>query len=151
MRHTSMSSTGKLGAVAVGLAALACGDLTGVDPEDLVGTWRAYTAVATNAARTSETADLVANGVAITFVIEANGRVETIIAFDDIVDSDFGILEVSDGEFTLTIEGQPSTGTLRRKLHLLTINIITGVEWDFGNDGLDEPATLFLEMQRDQS
>ena len=37
------------------------------------------------------------------------------------------------------------------KYLVLTINIVTGVEWDFGNDGLDEPATLFLEMQRDQS
>ncbi len=148
MRHTSTSSTRSLTAIAVGLAALACGDATGVDPEDLVGTWSAFTAVATNPADPSETADLVAMGVSITFIIEATGRIETIFEFQDIVDRDVGMLTVTDDEFTLVIEGRPVTGTMSRQDDTLMMHIITGVEWDFGDDGLDEPATLLLEMQR---
>ena len=148
MRHTSTPSTRSLTAIAVGLAALACGDATGVDPEDLVGTGSAFTAVATNPGGPSETADLVAMGVSITFIIEATGRIETIFEFQDIVDRDVGTLTVTDGEFMLVIEGRPVTGTISRRDDTLMIHIITGVEWDFGDDGLDEPATLLLEMQR---
>ena len=68
--------------------------------------------------------------------------------FQDIVDSDVGTLTVTDGEFTLVIEGRPVTGTMSRRNDTLMMHIITGVEWDFGDDGLDEPTTLLLEMQR---
>ncbi len=148
MRHISTPSTRSLTMLAVGLAAVACGNATGVDPEDLAGTWTASWAVATNPANPSETADLLAMGVSLTFVIEANGRIETIFEFQDIVDRDFGTLAVSDGEFRLVIEGRPITGTISRRDDTLMMHIITGVEWDFGDDGLDEPATLLLEMQR---
>ncbi len=148
MRHISTPSTRSLTVLTVGLAALACGDATGVDPEDLVGTWSAFTAIATNPANPSETADLVAIGVSLTFVIEASGRVETIFEYQDIIDRDVGTLTVTDGEFALVIEGRPLTGTISRRDDTLTIDIITGMEWDFGDDGLDEPATMLLEMQR---
>ncbi len=148
MRHTSTPSTRSLTAIAVGLVAVACGDATGLDPEDLAGTWNATWAVATNPADPSETADLLVIGVSVTFVIEATGRVETIFEFQDIVDRDVGTLTVTDGEFMLVIEGRPVTGTISRRDDTLMIHIITGVEWDFGDDGLDEPATLLLEMQR---
>ncbi len=148
MRHISTPSTRSLTVLAVGLATIACGDATGVDPEDLVGTWSAFTAIATNPADPSETADLVAQGVSLTFVIEADGRIETIVEIQDIIDRDVGTLTVTDGEFTLVIEGRPLTGTISRRDDTLTIDIITGMEWDFGDDGLDEPATMFLEMLR---
>ena len=148
MRHTSTPSTRGLTVLAVGLSALACGDATGVDPEDLVGTWRTSSAIATNPAAPSETADLVAIGVSLTFIIEADGRVETIFEFRDIVDIDTGVLTVTDGEFRLVIEGRPLTGTISRRDDTLVIDIITGMEWDFGDDGLDEPATLLLTMLR---
>ncbi len=149
MRHTSAPSTRSVIAMAVGLVAVACGDATGVDPEDLVGTWIATTAIATNPADPTQTADLVAMGISLTFVIEANGRIETIFEFQDIVDRDVGTLTVTDGEFTLAADGVPlSTGTISRRGDTLTMHVITGVEWDFGDDGLDEPATLLLEMQR---
>ncbi len=148
MRHISTPSTRSLTVLAVGLATIACGDATGVDPEDLVGTWSAFNVIATNPANSSETSDLVALGVSLTFVIEANGRIETIFEFQDIVDRDFGTLTVTDGEFTLLIEGRPLTGTISRRDDTLTIDIITGMEWDFGDDGLDEPATMLLEMLR---
>ncbi len=148
MRHISTPSTRSLTVLAVGLATIACGDATGVDPEDLVGTWSAFTAIATNPADPSETADLVAQGVSLTFVIEADGRIETIVEIQDIVDRDIGTLTVTDGEFTLVIEGRPLTWTISRRDDTLTIDIITGMEWDFGDDGLDEPATMLLEMLR---
>jgi len=31
---------------------------------------------------------------------------------------------------------------------MLTMRVTTGAEFDFDDDGLDEPATLLLEMQR---
>jgi hypothetical protein len=113
-----------------------------------VGTWRATSSVATNPAHPSETADLTAIGVSFTFIIEASGRIETILEVQDIVERDVGTFTVTDGEFTLVIEGSTSTGTISRRDDTLTIHFITGVEWDFGDDGLNEPATLLLEMER---
>ena len=43
---------------------------------------------------------------------------------------------------------QPITGTISRRDDMLSMDIITGMEWDFGDDGLDEPATFFLELLR---
>ena len=151
MRQSSTPFTRNLTVLAVGFAALACGDITGVDPEDLAGTWRAVTAVATNAADRTETADLVEAGVTITFIVEANGRVESVIEFPGLVDTDIGTLTVTDGEFVLTFDGAVSTGTIKRRFDVLELDILTGIEWDFGDDGLDEPATLYLAMQRDQT
>ena len=148
MRHTSTLSTRGLTVLAVGLSALGCGDATGVDPDDLVGTWRASSAIATNAAAPSQTVDLVASGFSITFIIEADGRVDIVFQFQDITDTDVGFLTVTDGEFRLVIDGITSTGTISRRDDTLTIDIITGVEWEFGEGGFDVPATLLLTMQR---
>ena len=84
----------------------------------------------------------------LTFVIEADGRVETIVELQEIVDRDVGTLTVTGGEFTLVLEGRPITGTISRRDDTLAMDITTGMEWDFGDDGLDEPATFFLEMLR---
>ena len=50
--------------------------------------------------------------------------------------------------FTLTFNGTLSTGTISRRNDVLTLDVRTGVEWDFGDDGLDEPATMELTMER---
>jgi hypothetical protein len=148
MRHVSTLSKRSVTALAVGIAALACGDATGVDPEDLVGTWRASSATVTNPADPSETTDLVALGLSFTFVFEASGRIETIIEFQGIVQRDVGTYSVTDGEFRLDFDGGVSRGTISRRDDTLTMLVRTGAEWDFDNDGLDEPAILLLEMQR---
>jgi hypothetical protein len=148
MRHVSTLSTRSVTVLAVGIVALACGDATGVDPEDLVGTWRASSAIVQNPADPSETADLVAMGLSFTFIFEASGRIETIIEFQDLVERDVGTYSVTDGEFRLDFDGGVSTGTISRRDDMLTMHVRTGAEWDFANDGLDEPATLLLEMQR---
>ena len=148
MRHVSTLSTRSVTALAVGIAALACGDATGVDPEDLVGTWTATSAIVTNPADLSETSDLVPMGLSFTFIFEASGRFETIIEFQTIIDSDVGTYSVTDGEFRLDFDGGVSTGTILRRDDRLTMRVRTGAEWDFDDDGLDEPATLLLVMQR---
>jgi len=149
MRHPPPPPTRSLATLTAVLAALACGDATGVDPDELAGTWRATTAIATNPADSSQSDDILALGLSVTFIIEASGRIETRFELQDIVSSDTGTLTVTDGEFAIFIDGQRSTGTISRRDDTLTMDIITGVEWDFGPDGLDEPATLFLVMRRD--
>ena len=48
----------------------------------------------------------------------------------------------------INIEGDPASGTIGRGGNRLTIVLTTGVEFDFDDDGTDEPATLRLVLER---
>ena len=134
--------------LAAGLLAVGCGESTGLDSESLAGTWVATSAVLTNPANTSQTVDLVSEGFRITFVIESDGSVEGIFEFEGTVDQDSGTLTVVGNEVTLVLDGDPSTGTISRSGDTLILNLITGIEWDFDGDNLDEPATLLIVLEK---
>lgn len=126
------------------VAAVACGDSTGITAEDLAGTWEATEIVFTNQANTSESVDLVDLGASLTVTVEASGTVTAV--FDDGqggTDSDSGTLGV-DGS-TLTIGGD--TFEADRSGDQLTLTDATS-EYDFDDDGSDDPATLVIRLVR---
>ena len=132
-----------LAAGAMVVAVAACGDSTGITVEDLVGTWEATEIVFTNSANPSESVDVVDLGASLTVTINSAGTVSTV--FDDGqggTDSDSGTLSV-DGS-TLTIGGE--TFEAERSGDVL---ILTGEDqWDFDEDGTEEPATLTIRLVR---
>ena len=132
-----------LAAGAMVVAVAACGDSTGITVEDLVGTWEATEIVFTNSANTSESVDVIDLGASLTVTINSAGTVSTV--FDDGqggTDSDSGTLSV-DGS-TLTVGGE--TFEAERSGDVL---ILTGEDqWDFDEDGTDDPATLTIRLVR---
>ena len=126
-----------------------CSESTGVQPEDLAGTWTATTfefqSVATRALRV----DVIDLGFSLTFVIESSGAVTTTITGPGTNDTDTGTLTVTGSNFTLTSSGDTSTGTISRDGDTLTLNVQTGAEFDFDDDGSEEPATITVILQKD--
>ncbi|MGD8277612.1 MAG: hypothetical protein PVH00_06275 [Gemmatimonadota bacterium] len=127
--------------------ALACADATGPS-HGLAGTWDAFSAVVTNPADPAETADLVADGWSLRLVIEPTGAVEFAATFAGQTTHETGTFATDGTDVTLTLDGDPATGTYRLRGDTLTLDLLTGVEWDFEGDGLDEPASLRIVFRR---
>jgi hypothetical protein len=127
------------------LLAAACGDSTGVEVEDLVGTWNATAYRYTNTANTAEQVDLIiTQGASFTMTVSAGGTVST--TFDDGVggtSSNSGTLS-ADGT-TLTVAGDAFEA--ERSGDALTLTDATN-EYDFDDDGSDDPATLVIQLTR---
>lgn len=125
-------------------AATACGDSTGITVEDLVGTWEASEILFTNAANSSQRVDLIDLGASLTVTVNASGTVSTL--FNDGqggTDSDAGTLGTD--ATTLTIGSE--TYQAERSGDELTLSDATS-EYDFDEDGTDDPATLVIVLIR---
>ena len=139
-----------LSALALGAAiAVGCGDSTGVQPDDLAGTWNATSVTFTSVANSSTSVEVIGLGATLTIVIQSNGSVS--LAFNvpgETPSTDTGTLSVSGSDFTLVIDGDTSTGTITRNGDVVTLSIQTGVEFDFDDDGTDEAATAVIVLQK---
>ncbi len=62
-----------IGSLLFAVALGACSDSTGLEPDNLAGTWVASVWVFTNPANTSQTADLLALGGSFSLVLNADG------------------------------------------------------------------------------
>lgn len=127
--------------------AFACSDSTGVQPEDLAGTWSATKMEFTNTANTSQKVDAIQLGVSFTMTINSDGTVSSVFTMGGSTDTDTGSISVTGNAVTLNLDG-PATGTLERNGDTLTVNLTTGVEWDFDDDGTDEDVTLLLVLTK---
>lgn len=128
-------------------AVAACSDATGVQPEDLAGTWDISALEFTNVANTSEQVDLIADlSGSGTVTITGAGAFTIAVTVEGSTDTDIGTIEVVGSSVTITIAGDDLTGTISRSGDTVTINLTTGVEFDFDDDGTDEPATARLVM-----
>jgi hypothetical protein len=129
---------------------VACGDDggTGPDPETLVGSWRATKAELVSVANPATKVDLVAQGATVLLVLT----------------------EAKAFTLTLTVPGQPAevtTGTWTSSQDLLSLNysggnwqfdlVLSGNtltlsgangEWDFNDDGIDDPVKVNLILAR---
>ena len=127
------------------LMAAGCSDSTGLDVEDLAGTWQAQSVTFTDQAGSAVAVDLIATqGAAFTLTVTADGTASTI--FNDGVgssDSDSGNMS-TDGQ-TLTLAGDVFVAT--RNGNNLTL-VDSTEEYDFDGDGSDEAATLTIVLQR---
>jgi hypothetical protein len=134
--------------LAAGIGLLGCGDSTGVSVDDLQGTWMGTVAVFTNAANTSQTVDLIAAGLSLSLIIEAGGEVTINLAAGGVTEVQTGTISTSGSDVTLVLDGAPSKGTILRTDDRLTLDLSTGVEWDFDADNIIEPATAHFVFQR---
>jgi hypothetical protein len=136
MRHLRLAAATTL--LAAGLAA--CSDST--SPADLAGTYDVTVFEFTNADNTTEKVDVVDLGAAIEITITAGGA----FTIDVDGETETGTIEIDGSDVTVTIGGDPATGTINQNGSTVTLNFDTGTEFDFDEDGTDDPATLRVVM-----
>lgn len=86
--------------------------------------------------------DLLAAGGSLVFVIRSNGSFTTTFTEPNgDVETDNGTMEVDGSNVTWTIDGDVSSGTISRTENTLTLNLTSGAEFDFNDDGVEEDAT----------
>ena len=124
--------------------AAACGDSTGITVEDLAGDWEATQFRFTNNSNSSEVVDLITGGATLDVIVAASGTVTSV--FDDGQggsSSDSGTFSASGT--TLTIAGDTFEAERSGDVLILTDE---NNEYDFDNDGSDDPATLQIRLER---
>ncbi len=132
------------------LLALACGDSTGILPEQLAGTWTATEYVFTNQANSSQSVDWLPLGASFTLTIRADSTfTATLREPDSTVDTDTGIVSVVGTVLTIARSGQgsPTPFIAVRDGDVLTLTT-TDEDFDFDGDGTDEPASLRIVLRR---
>lgn len=133
----------------VGLAtAVACGDA--VAPEDLAGTWSATSFVFTRVANTSETVDIIGAGGSVSITFNANGTYSITFDVGGEMDTSSGSYAIDGSTLTLDEGTQDEvSGTIDLSGNTLTLRITSGLEFEFNDSGVDEPATLVAVFARD--
>jgi Lipocalin-like domain len=133
----------------VGLAtAVACGDA--VAPEDIAGTWSATSFVFTRVADTGDTIDIIGAGGSVSITFNANGTYSITFDVDGAPDTSTGSYAIDGSTITLD-EGTVDevSGTIDLSGNTLTLRITSGLEFEFNDSGMDEPATLIAVFTRD--
>ena len=129
----------------------ACSDSTGLDPDDIAGTWVASVWVFTNPANTSQTADIMALGGSFMLVLNADGTFTSTIQEpgDDLPDVDTGTYEVVGSLITIAESGQGSPTGFQAVRNGDSMTLTTsGEDFDWDDDGQDDPASMRLVLNR---
>jgi hypothetical protein len=126
----------------------ACGDSTGVEVEDLVGTWDVQVFEFTSVGPPPITIDLIELGGSGTFVISDDGDFVVTITFAGETDVNTGRLQVNGDRVTIIDGSDQATGTISRSGDTLTIHLTEGVEFDVDDDGVDDDARLRLVLRK---
>jgi hypothetical protein len=129
------------------VAAVACGDA--VAPEDIAGTWNATSLVFTNTADPSETFDAVAAGVDLSITFGSGSAVSLTITEGGFTETENGTYTLDGSDISLTLGGDVSSGSVNLSGTTLTLTLTTGVEFDFDDDGTDEPARLAAVLTKE--
>ena len=129
----------------------ACTDdgATGVEVDDLAGTWTATAMVFTSAADPLTFVDLVPEGAALTLVLGAEGSYSFIYVSPwEPTEDEAGVYEVSGTTLTLSVTGtgSPEAWEISRNGDTMTLTDSAEV-FDFV-DGVEEDATLVITLVR---
>lgn len=127
---------------AVALVGTACGD--SLSPEDIAGDYDATVFEFTSVADPTQKIDAVQAGFVVTISISPRG----LFTYTANGESELGRIEIDGSDVTITLSGGPATGTISRSGDTVTMNLTTGIEFDFDDDGNDEEATLRIVMVR---
>ena len=131
-------------------ALIGCGDATGLDPVELAGTWNAIEYRLTNPANTAQSVELIAAGGSLTLVIRADSTyTATIQEPGGAPDTQSGTVEIRGDTLTISESGQgsPTPFMARRSGDTLTMTT-SDEEYDFDQDGTDDPADLRMVFVR---
>ena len=131
-----------------------CGDSIGADstPEEvanaLAGTWNATSFVFTNDANSSETFDLLADGGSFSITFTAAGGFSGSSTFEGVTDTFSGTYVVQGTNLITTDTGEFESETVTFTLSGNTLTLTLDDEFDFDDNGFDEPATLVIVLQK---
>ena len=132
--------------VTVLLGWLACGD--GLAPADLAGTWDATTMQFIDQEDPSRPpVDVIARGAQFSITFFADGTLQTTFVENGSTDTTSGIYNIS-GSTIVINDGVAKGGTIRRDGDTLTIELFSGIEYDFDGDGSVDPADLLMVLVR---
>jgi hypothetical protein len=127
------------------MALSACGDGTGVEESDFVGTWDATSLEYTNAADPNQTVDVIDLGATFVITMEADGTFSATITIPgEVPEPMTGTWSVNLGDdFTIRETGVPGEMQFDYSLSGNTLTIIGGdTHFDFGDDDIEESAIL---------
>ncbi len=128
----------------------ACGDATGVEPDDLAGTWTATSMIFTRTADPTLSVDIVAvDGASLTIVLVADATYTfTFSSPLEETENESGAYTASgtDLTFSPTGTGSPESWTLSRDGDTMTLTDSAEV-FDFTPD-VEEAATLVVTLTR---
>ena len=127
---------------------IACGDPTGIEPGAIAGTWNSITYGFVNRADPTETVELVSQGASLTVTFTSDGDFTWDFRdVDGAVETRSGTFSVAGDVLTLSESGQEDPFLAVRHDDSLTLR--TGNrEFDFNEDGTDEPAELRIFLTR---
>jgi len=130
-------------------AIVACGESTGVEPNDIEGTWTASSFTATNPANAAESEDFIGAGGSFSITFRADGTYTLTTVEEGETDTETGTYTVNGNSITIaeTGSGSPTPVTATRDGNTMTFTW-TDDEIDWDDDGTDDPADFELVLQR---
>ena len=128
---------------------IACGDSTGIAPDDIDGTWTATSFMATNPANPAESEDFLAAGGSFTITFRADGTFTSTTVEEGVTDTDTGTYTVSGSTITIAESGSgsPTPVVATRDGNTMTLTW-SDDEIDWNDDGTDDPAYFEMVIRR---
>ena len=140
-----------IGSLLVAAALGACSDSTGLDPDDIAGTWVASVWMFTNPANTGQTADIMALGGSFMLVLNADSTFTSTIQEPDadLPDVDTGTYGIVGSLITIAESGSGSPTEFSVVRNGDSMTLTTSEEnFDWDDDGTDDLASLRLVLNR---
>ncbi len=137
--------------VPVAVIWIACGDPVGVEPGAIAGTWNAINYGFVNKADLDDTVELISQGASLTVTFTSDGDFTWDFRdVDGAVETRSGTFSVAGNVLTLSESGQdPDPFLAVRNEDSMTLR--TGNrEFDFDEDGTDDPAELHTFLVRNR-
>ena len=126
----------------------ACTDATGVEVDDLAGTWVATAIVFTSVEDPAMTVDITEEGATATFTLDAEGAYTVTFVFGEENEVETGTYAVDGNVLTLTdsVEGA-EVWDVARDGDTMTLTSDDD-EFDFDDDQVEDPASLVITLAR---
>ena len=139
-----------LGLALLVTVAVGCSDSTSpASPSDFVGDWLASSYVVTNIANTSQSEDLTALGMTLSLIFTETAYSGTASFPGEVAETFSGTYAISGDQLTLNETGELEPDTMT---YILLGNAMTlsgnDDEFDFDDDGLDDPASFVMVFQK---
>ncbi len=144
------SSLGVALFVAVAVGCSDSGNSTGVaSASDFVGDWLATSYVVTNIANTSQSQDLTALGMTLSITFTETTYSGTANFTGEAMETFSGTYTIDGNQLTLNETGELETDTMTYALSGNTMTL-SGLDdqYDFDDDGVEDPASWVMVLQR---
>jgi hypothetical protein len=116
---------------------------------DLAGTWTATKMEYTNKANNSQKVDLVQLGVGMKLTINSSGRYTATLTISGLGElTTAGTITLQGGNLILDDDEEAENQTVAFTLSGNTLTLTGDDEFDFNDDGTDEPAAVVMVFQK---